>query len=87
MRKKITCYIQQPLAKEVIAYLYPENWRVTEYGVDSGLTRYKSGMSREEAIKTVKELFTKNGFVLKEQKTREADYMGAVIVDALMIQP
>ena len=72
---------------DVIVYLYPEKWRATEYGVDTGLKSYKPGMSRKEATAAVKSLFLEDGFTLKQNKTIEADYTSAVIADALMIQP
>ena len=72
---------------DVIVYLYPEKWRVTEYGVDTGLKSYKSGMTRKEAIEAAKNLFLRDGFTLKWHKTTEADYTGAILMDALMIQP
>jgi|GEM_PF-4530923 len=72
---------------DVIVYLYPEKWRVTEYGVDTGLKSYKPGMTRKESIVEAKKLFLDEGFTLKRHKTTEADYTGAIIMDALMIQP
>ena len=72
---------------DVIVYLYPEKWRVTEYGIDTGLKSYKPNLTRKDAIGVVKNLFLGDGFTLKRNKTMEADYTDVVLMDALMIQP
>ena len=72
---------------DVIVYLYPDKWRVTEYGVDTGLKSYKPDMTRKEAIEVTKNLFLGKGFTLKRHKTTEEDYTAAIIIDALMMQP
>jgi hypothetical protein len=72
---------------DVIVYLYPNKWRSTEYGVDTGYQSYKNGMSRTQAIKAAKRTLIDDGFYLVEQKTKETDYTAFDIIDAVMIQP
>ena len=71
----------------IFIYLYPNYWRQTEYGVDTGLIRYKQGLSRSEALKLVRELMRNDGYHLKKHRIVETDFTDVVIMGALMIQP
>jgi hypothetical protein len=71
----------------VEVYLYPKHWRQTEYGVDTGMIRYNPGLTRAEAVRRIKKLMFDEGYTLKSHTTKEADYTGAAIMSALMIQP
>jgi hypothetical protein len=72
---------------DVIVYLYPAMWRMTEFGVDTGYKAYKKGMTRTEAVKQAKRVLNNDGFRLKSEDTTDENHSAFGIIDSLMIQP